>query len=219
MIQPESEPAGVPARRTILYVLLGMLGTACLVILKPVLAPLIWAAILAGDRLDHYLRAAGVMTRAVIYGFLVAACAQGLVAGIGYQLVGLQAPARLGTLTGVLSVVPLLGTALVWAPAGLWFLLTGHLWQGVALLAWGTLLVHPIDNLLRPLLISAAAHVPFLLIIFGALGGMAAFGLVGAFVGPVLLGIALTIWREWATAGTADSHSDACARQSIRTCP
>ncbi len=149
------------------------------------------------------------MTRAVIYGFLVTAFAQGLVAGIGYQLFGLQSPALLGTLTGVLSLVPLFGTALVWAPAGIRLLLTGHVGQGIALLAWGTLLVHPIDNLLRPLLISAATHVPFILIIFGALGGMAAFGLVGAFVGPVLLGIALTIWREWMALGTTGSHSDA----------
>jgi len=66
------------------------------------------------------------------------------------------------------------------------------------LLIWGSLLVHPIDNVLRPLLISNATRVPFLLVLFGAIGGLTAFGLVGIFVGPVLLGIAMALWREWA---------------------
>ena len=151
-----------------------------------------------GERLDPYLKAAGVMTRAVLYGFLVTAFMQGAIAGIGYLVVGLEAPVLLGTLTGVFSVVPLFGTALVWAPLGVWLLLTDHVWRGVILLAWGLLLVHPTDNVLRPLLISNAARVPFLLVMLGALGGLAAYGLVGLFVGPVLLGAAVAIWREWA---------------------
>jgi predicted PurR-regulated permease PerM len=78
-------------------------------------------------------------------------------------------------------------------------MLAGHAWKGILLLMWGLLLVHPVDNLLRPLLISSVTRVPFLLVMFGALGGLAAFGLVGVFVGPVLLGIASAVWREWAT--------------------
>jgi len=103
----------------------------------------------------------------------------------------------LGALTGLLSVVPVLGTAFVWGPIGIELLIAGHVWKGVILLAWGTLLVHPTDNVLRPLLISSAARVPFLLVMLGALGGLAAFGLVGVFVGPVLLGIAVAIWHDW----------------------
>jgi predicted PurR-regulated permease PerM len=154
---------------------------------------------LVGARLDPYLRAAGVMTRAVLYGFIVTAFAQGMIAGIGYLVIGLEAPVLLGTLTGVLSVFPLLGTAFAWGPIGIWLLLTDHVWRGVILLAWGSLLVHPTDNVLRPLLISNAARVPFLLIMLGALGGLAAYGLVGVFIGPVLLGTAVAIWREWAS--------------------
>lgn len=153
---------------------------------------------LVGKRLDPYLKSAGVMTRAVLYGFLITAFAQGMIAGIGYLVLGLEAPVLLGTLTGVLSVLPLLGTAFVWGPLGVWLLLTDHVWRGLILLAWGMLLVHPTDNLLRPLLISNAARVPFLLIMLGALGGLAAYGLVGVFIGPVLLGTAVAIWREWA---------------------
>jgi predicted PurR-regulated permease PerM len=151
------------------------------------------------DRLDRSVHAAGVMTRAVVYGLLISALAQGVIAGIGYWIFGLEAPAILGALTGLLSTAPLLGTAFIWAPLGVGLLLAGHTWKGILLLAWGTLLVHPTDNVLRPLLISSVTRVPFLLVMFGALGGLAAFGLVGVFVGPVLLGVASAVWREWAT--------------------
>jgi predicted PurR-regulated permease PerM len=58
--------------------------------------------------------------------------------------------------------------------------------------------VHPADNVLRPLLISNATHVPFLIVMFGVVGGVSAFGLVGAFLGPVFLAVGLALWREWA---------------------
>ena len=152
----------------------------------------------AGERLDPYLTAAGAMTRAVLYEFVVTVLAQGLIAGIGYSLIGLEAPALLGALTGVFSVFPLFGTTIVWGPLSVWLLLTGHMWRGVISLVWGTALIHPTDNVLRPLLISNAAQVPFLLVMLRALGGLAAYGLVGVFIGTVLLGVAVAIWREWA---------------------
>jgi predicted PurR-regulated permease PerM len=100
------------------------------------------------------------------------AFAQGMVAGIGYRVVGLESPVLLGVLTGALSVVPAVGTGLVWLPLTLWLLATGSMWKGLLLAAWCSLLVHPIDNLLRPLLISNATRVPFLLVMFGAIGGL-----------------------------------------------
>jgi predicted PurR-regulated permease PerM len=157
------------------------------------------------ERLDSYIGAAGVMIRAVLYGFLFTAVAQGSIAGMGYLVVGLEAPALLGALTGILSVVPILGTAFVWGPIGAWLLLTGHLWKGIVMLAWGVLLVHPTDNVLRPLLISNATRVPFLLVMLGALGGVVAFGFVGVFIGPLLLGLAVSVWREWANEDAGSS--------------
>ncbi|MBS0387663.1 MAG: AI-2E family transporter [Proteobacteria bacterium] len=156
-----------------------------------------------GDRLDRPLRAAGLMTRAVVYGLLITAFAQGIVAGIGYAIFGLDAPVLLGALTGLLSTAPLLGTAFVWVPVGVGLLIAGHTWKAIGLLAWGALLVNPTDNILRPLLISNVTHVPFLLVMFGALGGLVAFGLIGVFVGPVLLGVASAIWHDWASAAGA----------------
>lgn len=152
---------------------------------------------LLGSKSVRYVRTAGAITRAVFVGFILSAAAQGLVAGIGYRLAGLPAPVLLGALTGVLSVIPLVGTALAWLPIAIGLMAVGAWGKGLFLLAWGTLLVHPTDNLLRPLLVSNAARLPFLLVALGAIGGMSAFGLVGVFAGPVLLGLALELWRQW----------------------
>jgi predicted PurR-regulated permease PerM len=76
-------------------------------------------------------------------------------------------------------------------------LVTGNIWSGIGLLLWGVLLVSWMDNIVRPLVISNATRMPFLLVVFGVLGGVLAFGLVGLFIGPVLLAVSLAIWREW----------------------
>jgi predicted PurR-regulated permease PerM len=150
-----------------------------------------------GNRLNAYLVTAGKMTRAVVYGLLITAITQGVLAGIGYWVVGLGAPVLLGALTGILSIVPLVGTAIVWVPVGIYLISTGLVWKGIVMLTWGAVLVHPADQILRPILIGHATHVPFLIVLFGALGGLSAFGLIGLFTGPVVLAIAMAIWREW----------------------
>ena len=160
-----------------------------------------------GDRLDSYIATAGTMTRAVLYGLLVTAFAQGLIAGVGYAILGIHAPVLLGALTGVLSPIPVLGTAIVWGSIAIYLLTIGHLWKGIILIAWGALLVHPTDNVLRPLLISNVSHVPFIIVMFGFLGGLATLGLVGVFVGPIALAIGLATWRDWATQGARPPHT------------
>ncbi len=152
---------------------------------------------LVGARLDPYLAVAATTTRAVAYGLVVTALAQGLVAGLGYWMIGVDGAVLLGALTGVLSVVPVLGTSLVWGSVALYLIAAGHAWRGIALLAWGLLAVHPTDNVIRPLLISNIAKIPFLPTFFGVIGGIAAFGLIGAIIGPVVLAIALALWRDW----------------------
>jgi predicted PurR-regulated permease PerM len=89
------------------------------------------------------------------------------------------------------------GAPLVWGSLGIWLLLTGKVGDGVTLLLWGLLVVSWVDNIVRPLVISSATRMPFLLVVFGVLGGVLAFGLVGLFIGPVVLAVALALWREW----------------------
>jgi predicted PurR-regulated permease PerM len=150
-----------------------------------------------GDRIDPYVRAGARMTRAVVYGILITALIQGAIAGIGYALVGVRAPVLLGALTAIVSLAPLVGTSLVWGPICIWLLMSNHPWPAVILLAWGVVLVHPIDNVIRPLVISNVTRIPFLLVMFGVLGGLAAFGLIGLFLGPVILALGFAVWREW----------------------
>ena len=149
-----------------------------------------------GARTEGYLGAVGATTKAVVYGLVLAALAQGALAGLGYWAAGVNAPVLLAALTALVALIPF-GTPFVWGSIGVWLLLTGQTAAGVGLLLWGMLVVSWVDNLLRPLVISSASRVPFLLVMFGVLGGVAAFGLIGLFVGPVILAVMMAVWREW----------------------
>ena len=153
---------------------------------------------LLGDRAHAYFLAVGDTTRAVVYGLLAAALAQGMLAGLGYWAAGVRAPVFWGAATVLVALIPF-GAPVVWGSIGAWLVVKGQVAAGIGLLLWGTLAVSWIDNLVRPLVISGVAKIPFLLVLFGVLGGLAAFGLIGLFVGPVILAILLALWREWAT--------------------
>jgi predicted PurR-regulated permease PerM len=151
---------------------------------------------IVGERIHGYISAIGDTTSAVVYGIVLAALAQGVLAGLGYWVAGLKAPVLLGAITTIVALIPF-GAPLVWASAGIWLLITDRTGAGIGLLLWGALAVSWIDNLIRPLVISNATRIPFLLVMFGVLGGIAAFGLVGLFIGPVILAVLMAVWREW----------------------
>jgi predicted PurR-regulated permease PerM len=149
-----------------------------------------------GPRVRDYLEAVGATTQAVVYALILGAIAQGVVAGIGYWIFGVQTPALLGAVTTLIALIPF-GAPMVWGSLSSWLLVTGNVWSGIGLALWGILLVSWMDNIVRPLVISNATRMPFLLVVFGVLGGVLAFGLVGLFIGPVLLAVSLALWREW----------------------
>jgi predicted PurR-regulated permease PerM len=149
-----------------------------------------------GYRSHGYVKAVGDTTKAVVYGIVLTALVQAILAGLGYWAVGLEAPVLLGALTGLVALIPF-GTPFVWGSAGVWLLLTGETMAGVGLLLWGALVVSSVDNLIRPLVISSATRIPFLLVMFGVLGGLVADGPVGLFLGPVVLAVLLGVWHEW----------------------
>lgn len=159
---------------------------------------------LLGARVDGYLEAVGSTTRAVVYGLLLAALVQGAMAGLGYWVAGVAAPVFWGATTALVALIPF-GAPLIWGSIGVWLLARGDTAAGVGLLLWGALAVSWIDNLVRPWVISGVSKIPFLLVLFGVLGGLAAFGLIGLFVGPVILAILLALWREWAADGETDA--------------
>lgn len=154
---------------------------------------------------ERCLITGGQILHGVMYGFLVTAAIQGAIAGLGYWLLGLPGAVLLGVVTGVASILPFIGTGLVWGSAALWLAVTGRTAAAILMLIWGALLVHPTDNLLRPILISSATRVPFLIILFGVFGGLAAFGLIGMFAGPLVLGMAAELWKALATDEPAPS--------------
>ena len=118
---------------------------------------------------------------------LAVAAAQGTVGGVAFWLLGLGAPVFWGVLLAFCSLIPVVGAALVWAPAGLWLLLSGETGRGVAMLLVGVLGISMVDNVLRPLLLSGRTQVNGLVIFFGLLGGAAAFGFIGLVIGPIIL--------------------------------
>ena len=151
---------------------------------------------LIGRRVDDYLEAAGATTSAVVVGLVLTALAQGILAGLGYWVAGVKAPVLMAALTVLIALIPF-GTPFVWGSIGIWLLLNGQTAAGIGLLLWGTLVVSWVDNLIRPMVISSATRIPFILVMFGVLGGLAAFGMVGLFIGPVILAILMAVWREW----------------------
>jgi predicted PurR-regulated permease PerM len=151
---------------------------------------------LLGERVDSYLTAIGQTVKAVVYGLVLAALAQGSLAGVGYWAAGFEAPVTLAAVTTLAALIPF-AVPLVWGGAGIWLLAVGKTAAGIGLLIWGATAVSWIDNVVRPLVISNQSRIPFLLVLFGVLGGLTAFGFVGLFVGPVILAILIAIWREW----------------------
>lgn len=158
-----------------------------------------------GLRGSAYMHAAAITTRGVVYGVVLAALAQGLLAGLGYWAADAPAPASLGLLTALVALIPF-GAPVIWGTVGLWLIVSGKLLAGIGLLVWGALVVSSVDNFIRPLAISSTTRVPFVLVMLGVLGGLRAFGLVGLFLGPIILAVLLAVWREWLeTASGEDS--------------
>jgi predicted PurR-regulated permease PerM len=149
-----------------------------------------------GARVHGYVVAISDTVRAVVYGLVAAAVAQGTLAALGYWAAGLNAPITLGAMTTLAAFIPFL-TPAVWIGASVWLLITGKTVAGIGLFLWGALAVSWIDNIVRPLVISNATRIPFLLVMFGVLGGVLAFGLVGLFIGPAILAVVMAVWREW----------------------
>ena len=133
------------------------------------------------------------VTRAVVFSTMVTAIVQGCLVGIAFALTGLPSPVVFGVAGGVLSVVPFGGTALVWGPGALVLAAQGHYGAALFMTAFGAGVIGTVDNLLKPLLISGRAEVPTLAVFIGVLGGLSAFGLVGMFLGPVVIALALAL--------------------------
>ena len=134
-------------------------------------------------------------TRAVIKGTLVVGIVQGVIGGILFSIAGIKGAILWGVLMTILSVIPALGTVIVWLPAGLILLATGSIWQGVLILVGGSLIISLIDNILRPILVGRDTKIPDVFILISTLGGLSILGIAGFVIGPIVAGFFLVTWN------------------------
>jgi predicted PurR-regulated permease PerM len=150
---------------------------------------------LAGDNGERVVLLAGAAIRAVALGIVVTALVQTVLAGVGMAAAGIPF-AGLLTAVVLLSCIAQIGPMVVLIPAVIWLFWNEQTGWGSALLVW-SLVVGTMDNVLRPYLIRKGADLPLLLIFAGVIGGLIAFGIVGLFVGPVVLAVAYTLLTQW----------------------
>lgn len=155
---------------------------------------------IAGTQANRLITVTGATIRGVVYGILGTALVQGILTGLGLWVSGVPRPLLLGVIAGGLSVLPI-GAPTIWIPSALWLMSTGHTAWGVVLMIYGVVAVSGSDSLIRPFFIARGADLPFLLTMLGVLGGALAFGLLGVFVGPVLLGVGYTLVKEYGSTG------------------
>jgi predicted PurR-regulated permease PerM len=168
------------------------------------------AARLAGGLAQGVIETINNTVVGVMYGIVGTALAQGVVSAIGFWIAGVPSVLLLGAAAFLLSVVPL-GAPLVSIGAAVWLFNQDAVGWGVFLVLWGVLLVGNIDNVVKPLLISRGAAMPFVLVLLGVFGGVLAFGFIGVFLGPTLLAVGYSLTRRWigTAAPAAGTPSDA----------
>jgi predicted PurR-regulated permease PerM len=169
---------------------------------------------LAGDRGDDSVVLAGQAIRAVALGVVVTALVQSAAAGIGLAVVGIRYAAVLTAIIFILCIAQL-GPLLVLAPVVSWLYWSGDVVWGTVLLVW-TLLVGALDNVLRPMLIKRGADLPLLLIFAGVIGGLISFGIIGLFVGPVILAVTYRLLESWIADGEGAGPAPATAVKPSR---
>jgi predicted PurR-regulated permease PerM len=132
--------------------------------------------------------------RATVKGNIAVAMLQGALGGLIFWLLDIHAPVLWGTVMAFLSLLPAVGAALVWLPVALYFLVTGAVWQGLGLVAFGVFVIGLVDNVMRPLLVGKDTKMPDYVVLLSTIGGMALFGLNGFVIGPVIAAMFMAAW-------------------------
>lgn len=147
---------------------------------------------------EHSARLFSIAERtlnAVFRGVILTAATQGILAAIGYWVAGAQTPLLLGSFTFIAALIPFVGPVAIWLPVAASLFLSGNTAAGIGLTIYGTLVVSLVDNVLRPYLIGREMRLPLLWLLLAILGGLKLFGLLGIFVGPIALALAVACYR------------------------
>ncbi|MFA5109001.1 MAG: AI-2E family transporter [Patescibacteria group bacterium] len=151
------------------------------------------------------------VSRTTFISTFVVAIAQGVVGAIGFAIVGF--PAFLaGVMVALLSLLPYIGSAIFYVPIGLYYLLTGYIWQGIFILLWGALIIGTIDNVIRTYMVKDEAEINPLFVLFSILGGVVLFGFWGVILGPLLVALAVTVFHIYELEFCDSLEGESCDR-------
>jgi predicted PurR-regulated permease PerM len=151
---------------------------------------------IGGERATRALAAATGTITGVVHGIIGTNFVQGILSAVGFWAAGVPEAFLLGFLCFFLTMIPVAPT-MIWLPASLWLFYNGSTGTAIALAIWSFLVFNTLENVLRPYLISRDSSLPMLPILLGMLGGVAAFGLLGIFVGPTILAVGYSLITEW----------------------
>jgi len=140
------------------------------------------------------------VTRATINGSMVVAIVQGMLGGAVFWSLGISAPLLWGVVMAFFSLLPAIGTGLVWVPVAIYLLASGAVVKGLILIACGVFVIGTVDNVLRPILVGRGTRIPDYIVLISTLGGLEIFGFNGIVVGPVIASLFLTVWEIFAAA-------------------
>lgn len=132
-----------------------------------------------------------------VYGRIFIGCVQGALGGLIFAIVGISAAVFWGAVMSLLSILPVVGAFVVWVPASMFLLLGGHWIKAVIVIAWGMAVIHPVDNLLYPILVSGRMGMHSLVLFIAFLGGLIAFGPAGLILGPCIVAAAMGLADFW----------------------
>lgn len=147
-------------------------------------------------RWQRFSRVVPATVSATVTGMGLIAIGEGVVLGVAYAIAGVPSPVLLGVITGFMAMIPG-GAPLSFTLVSLYLVGSGDAIAGLALFAWGSIELFIVDKTLRPRLVGGPVKLPFLPTFFGLVGGVTTLGMVGLFVGPVLMALLVAIWREW----------------------
>jgi predicted PurR-regulated permease PerM len=136
-----------------------------------------------------------VVVRATMKGTIVVAIVQGILGGLIFWVLGVEGALLWGLLMGFFALVPAVGTGIVWLPVAIYLLLTGSIWEGLALIACGIFIIGLVDNLLRPILVGHDTRMPDFVVLIATLAGLELFGLNGVIVGPMIAALFIAVWK------------------------
>lgn len=135
-----------------------------------------------------------IVVRATVKGTIVVAFVQGVLGGLIFWFLGINAPLLWGALMGIMSLLPAVGTGIVWVPVAVYLLATGSVWQGLVLIAFGVFVIGLVDNVLRPILVGKDTKMPDYVALISTLGGIAIFGINGFVIGPLIAAMFIATW-------------------------